>query len=463
MNSIKNILVIGLILTLTSCDGFLDEVSQDKLVPSKVDHYAALLLQEFNSEYPLFKSVHHMTDDVIENDTKSTTAKEGYKTTYTWQREIELDENGDEITSINVAWKNSYEDIAIANYVIELIDDAKGEEEEKHYVKGEAYFVRALSYFNLLNLYGVPFVAETADTDLGVPLRTDIGVEEVYYRNTVAECYEQIEHDLEKALTLIEESEVEKTKWHPNTKAIKILLSRVYLYQEKYQEVIDLTTELLDGTYLPPMSTSDAFVSDDNDEILFSFHTINLIFSDLSDYNYEVNPDLYNLYSDKDKRKTVFFYENQTTTGKDYLTMKWQRSSYTTLGFGNIRLAEAYLNRSEAYVMSGDAGLAIADIQTLHASRYSDVSEVVYPSGTDEVVAFVFEERRKEFCFEDHHRWFDLRRMDNRPEIEHRFTLTSTDGVNSGVEVYTLLSNDANYTLPIPLDERENNPYIRNN
>jgi len=32
-----------------------------------------------------------------------------------------------------------------------------------------------------------------------------------------------------------------------------------------------------------------------------------------------------------------------------------------------------------------------------------------------------------------------------------------------GVETYTLLSNDPNYTLSIPLQERENNPLIRNN
>lgn len=99
----------------------------------------------------------------------------------------------------------------------------------------------------------------------------------------------------------------------------------------------------------------------------------------------------------------------------------------------------------------------------LHAKRYSDVSGIVYPSNPTEVLTLVLNERRKEFCFEDHHRWFDLRRMENRPEIQHEFTLIENNGTRLGKEVYTLLSNDLNYTLPIPIQERNNNPLIRNN
>lgn len=55
------------------------------------------------------------------------------------------------------------------------------------------------------------------------------------------------------------------------------------------------------------------------------------------------------------------------------------------------------------------------------------------------------------------------RRMENRPEIQHEFTLIENNGTRLGKEVYTLLSNDLNYTLPIPIQERNNNPLIRNN
>jgi hypothetical protein len=121
------------------------------------------------------------------------------------------------------------------------------------------------------------------------------------------------------------------------------------------------------------------------------------------------------------------------------------------------------LNRAEAYAQKGTLDLALADIKELVANRYSDPSVVSYPTTQDGLLTFILKERRKELCFEDHHRWFDLRRMKNRPEIKHTFTLVSTDGTKTGTETYTLLSDDPNYSLPIPLKERENNALIRNN
>ena len=37
-------------LVCLSCSGFLDEVDQDKFIPSTTDHYASVLLEEFNKE-----------------------------------------------------------------------------------------------------------------------------------------------------------------------------------------------------------------------------------------------------------------------------------------------------------------------------------------------------------------------------------------------------------------------------
>ena len=42
--------------------------------------------------------------------------------------------------------------------------------------------------------------------------------------------------------------------------------------------------------------------------------------------------------------------------------------------------------------------------------------------------------------------------MQNRPEIQHVFTLIDDSGSKIGTETYMLLSDDLNYTLPIPLN-----------
>ncbi len=461
----KKIIYLLVFLPFLACQGFLDEVHQDQLIPEKTDHYAALLLEEFNSEYPIFLSIHHMGDNVVEDPTAQASLKLGLKTTYTWQREIEIDEEGTTLSSVNRSWEMMYEDIVIANYVIELVDKAIGKQEDINQIKGEAHFIRAFSYFNLINLYGVPYLPASAETDLGVPLNKDIGVEVSYTRNTLAECYVTIEKDLIEARRLIELSGLDKSIWHPSVLACDLLMSRVKLYQHKWEECIEYADKVIEKKQLSKMKSNQQFVTASNSEILYSFYTLNRAFrtydshGSLGDYVYLANKELVDLYDDKDLRKDVFFDEVKDGV---YLPLKYE-SSYTALGFANMRVAEAYLNRAEAYAHLGETEHAIADIKDLHNSRYTDASNVTYPSEPNDVLDFVLEERRKELCFEDHHRWFDLRRMSNRPEIKHIFTLIDNAGVKVGTEIYTLLPNDLNYTLPIPLKERNNNSLIRNN
>ena len=63
----------------------------------------------------------------------------------------------------------------------------------------------------------------------------------------------------------------------------------------------------------------------------------------------------------------------------------------------------------------------------------------------------IYEERRKELCFEETHRWWDLRRQ-GMPELKH--VLISRGGVE---ETFMLECGDMGYVLEIPRKEREYN------
>ena len=465
----KKLLYIVPSLLLFGCSNFLDEVDKDKLIPEKTDHYAALLLNEFSSSYAVFRDIDYMTDNVIEDPAALTSAKFGNKTTYTWQREIEIDENGKTVSNNN-AWRNIYQDVAVCNYILEYIDSAIGTQQENDFVKGEAFFVRAFSYFNLVNLYGQPYNSGDPNIILGVPLRTNTGVETSYDRNTVAECYAQIESDLQSAIDLISGSGITKSIWHPNLETCNLLMSRVKLFQEKWQESIDYANKVIASRSLSKMTYASAFINASNTEVLYSYYTTNPLFklyssgTTLNTVNYRANLELVNLYESTDLRKNAYFLGIDDGSGKLwYRTKKYELGLFSSLGFANFRVAEAYLNRAEAQAQLRLVDNAVNDLKLLHNSRYSSTASIVYPTTAEEVIAMTFKERRKEFCFEDHFRWFDLRRMSNRPEIKHVFTLSEDDGTKLGTETYTLLANDPNYTLPIPLTERENNPGIRNN
>ena len=136
-------------------------------------------------------------------------------------------------------------------------------------------------------------------------------------------------------------------------------------------------------------------------------------------------------------------------------------SYYTRVGQIVMRYAEAYLNIAEAYARKGDANSATTQLKKFLASRHSTIEGIQIPSSQKELVAFIMDERFREFCFEDHFRWFDLRRMDEseRPEITHTFKVMQ-NAVLIRTETYHLLKNDPNYTLALPYKEKDNNPMI---
>lgn len=470
MKITKILPIYFLAISSFSCSGFLDEVDQDKFVPTTTDHYAALLLSECNETPHIMTDVQFMTDEVQESE--GTLTNNPYRTSvkslYTWQKNIERDEEQNLVYE-NSAWGGLYKNITIVNYVIEQIDDATGEQEEKDFIKGEAYFYRALSYFCLTNLYAEPYRSEEqAQTTLGVPLRTGIGVEPVANKAMLSENYKQIESDLNEAIRLIQNSGIIKSIYHPTELTCRLLMSRVKLFQKKYQEAIDEATEVIENTSLKKLNTassSQAFITNDNPELLFSMGESNaggLFGSTMRNYGFSTNKDLIAMYAEEDLRLGLFFntvIDNLAGTG--YYPRKMD-AGYSELGWLNLRAAEAWLNRAEAYACAGQLSEAGNDIRHLLEYRYTNTNNVVIPSEQAELIHFIRNERFKEFCFEMDYRWFDLRRMEveERPEIIHQYTLVDEDGNKGAVQIFRLLIDDPNYTLSLPEQEKENNPFI---
>ena len=128
-----------------------------------------------------------------------------------------------------------------------------------------------------------------------------------------------------------------------------------------------------------------------------------------------------------------------------------------------MRIAEAYLNRAEAYANTGKDELAVKDLTTLLKCRVKDMEKVDIPASGEGLKNFIFEERRREFCFEGM-RLFDLKRLKSfAKQITHKFTLRNTSGGKLGVEIYLLPVGDPNYVFPIPKEETDVNPGIVQN
>ena len=141
--------------------------------------------------------------------------------------------NNDNLTSI---WRWCYEGVNRVNYLEENKD--KLDFDGKAALYGEAYFLRAYYYFELVKFFGgVPLFTEARLT------ASDSGT---LQRATQEEVYAQIEEDLLVAIQSLPNTQSQKgraTKY-----AAQALLGKAYLYQDKFQEAASMLQNVI-GVY----------------------------------------------------------------------------------------------------------------------------------------------------------------------------------------------------------------------
>ena len=173
--------------------------------------------------------------------------------------------------------------------------------------------------------------------------------------------------------------------------------------------------------------------------------------------------DLLPLYEEGDQRYYAFFLQAVTDKGiyKDYRHAPYKHFSSKYCPHA-LRTSEALLNAAEAHVQKGsetDRNAAIRLLNLLRKNRftpetYKELTLADFATTAD-LLQFVRDERRRELCFEEIHRWADLRRY-GCPSLKHVFYASK----NSSPEVYVLEQGDQNYTLELPKSELDYNTVI---
>jgi hypothetical protein len=147
-------------------------------------------------------------------------------------------------------WSSAYNTINVANNVLENTSKVTSSATRKNSVEGQALFLRASMYFELLKLYAKPFTdSASPSTNLGVPLvltATKAPITDADYkpRATVKAVYDQIVADLIKAESLMPSTNTKfATKW-----AAAAQLSRVYLMLGNYTEAAAAANRVIVGS-----------------------------------------------------------------------------------------------------------------------------------------------------------------------------------------------------------------------
>ena len=491
MRNIENYIVIFFMMTIgIGCSGFLDEYSQDEIVPSTADDLEQLMVGE---AYPIITRVLSyldlLTDDVNSNYPSVASQTKALITgaaVFTWQSDMYEQMAANTTTAVNT-WEYYYSRIMGCNVVLDNIDAVIGDKGKKSNVKGQALAMRAYYYFMLVNLYAKPYNAEGIDRskELGVPLILSSAVKDDFPRRaTMAQVYSQIEKDLLEAVPLMDEHGQNNNLFKANDLLVHNLLSRLYLYQEKWEQVIKQADYVI-GRSPILLNLSDVVMADGrfswmtgtgvfdpaSPECIWRYSSANEFDTFFYPYSppvaYEASQELKDLYGKDnagglvDLRKECYY--RTYAQGTQRIIQSGKKA--ITGNSKGMRVAEAYLNRAEAnirlYLKNNDEEsrkAALKDLNYLRSCRFDTRTEMYQDVDKrgNSLLEFYMDERRRELTFEEH-RWFDLRRY-GMPEITHVLTLEAGQPVT-----HVLEAKSSKYVLPIPQYILDRNPNLEPN
>ena len=163
----------------------------------------------------------------------------------------------------NTPWQTPFVVINRANYVISYaegddITDAEENAEAIAQYAAEARVVRAMALFDLTRIYGTPYTKDGGES-LGAPIITE-PVEDIANnkpsRSTVAECYTQIEQDLNDAINSGALPE-DKTQEYVNLWTAKALQVRVYMTKGEWANALSVAQDIITNSPYQLWTTSE--------------------------------------------------------------------------------------------------------------------------------------------------------------------------------------------------------------
>lgn len=526
-NISKYILMAAAAVSLTSCNGWLGEESP--AVSDFDDFYTEgeVAIQTVNAAYtPLaweFNNTYY--SEWFFGDIASDDALKGGQNIADGPDAYDIDNfkvNANNAVVLNY-YRAKYQGIARCNLAIQEVpkmtpDDAMTAERQQCLI-GEAYFLRALYYFQLVRVYG------------GVPLVDfiiDSSEKWQQPRATAEQVYEHIVADLLEAEKLLwNKSDYPAEELGRATKgAAKALLCKVYLYMKDYDNAYRwgkdwVDTQYKTGQYSLCGNYYDNFTlaGENGPESVFEIQYMEDPTSDYGEGNgftrgtfttiltrprltqfgtpgWGWNHPTQNLYDefepgDPRLKATIGvptpeeaqeeemnylgspYYNNKTVHSQDGMFLPLAHDSRSPLNYRLIRASDVLLLYAEAAIESGkDLAAAKWALEEVRArARANSDDPAVLPAfpgylglsdNTDDLRRAIRHERRVELAMEGH-RWFDLVRWGIAAQVMDRDngSYGSHESEAARKEMAKFVEGK-NELFPIPAEEINLNPMAQN-
>jgi starch-binding outer membrane protein, SusD/RagB family len=316
----NKLLVLTAVFFLSGCENWVKEDTQNQFEitsAESLENALAGLYSYFNQSIIFFDPDKYITifdlnfintDDVSFTNRNTSITKTGE----TLCAQVSTLEEDSYIKNVYILWRQAYLAIINANNLIEKANNIENPDKKVRQLVGEAYFLRAHTYFRLVRFFG------------NVPIIDNTQIDFTIKKSSFSEIYSFIEKDLLKAAEYLPASNdlarIEFVTPHRGTALA--LLSEVYLTMGGYP--------LKDNSaYIKASSIARNII----DSSAFFGYSLLEDFANLWDNKYIKNPEtVFSLfYSDVDE-KQYYDYNNYTFT---YLPFVWYRISFAGIRFYN--------------------------------------------------------------------------------------------------------------------------------
>jgi hypothetical protein len=347
---------------------------------------------------------------------------------------------------IEVLWNFMYNLIYQANAIIEGVHSSAAlSKGVRSQLEGEALFMRAFTYFYLVNLFG----------EVPLAVTTNYNQNKSISRQPVDQVYTLIESDLLSAQSLLSTQYVTVNRARPNKATAIALLARVYLYQQKDTEAEAQASAIItDSAYrLTRKEDINKTFLVGSEETIWQVMPGSPSANTMEGYyfiitsipHYHVMTDtLLHHFEPGDLRRANWVGVYTNTIGTFYFPYKYkQKSKDAAASFTEasvvFRLAEMYLIRAEARAKRNNVAGAQADLDTIRTRAGLPGTTASDPEA---LLLAIESDRWSELFTEYGHRWLDLKRTGKAVAI-----------LGNGITVDDLL-------YPLPAAEFTKNPHL---
>ncbi|MEK6452217.1 MULTISPECIES: RagB/SusD family nutrient uptake outer membrane protein [unclassified Myroides] len=313
--------------------------------------------------------------------------------------------------SISKLWNNSYNHIYSINLFIESLTKSTNiTSKQKEVYLGEAYFLRALYYHYLVQIFGnIPYTTSTNYN---------------YNSNISKSSFDQIlikiEEDLKLAIDLLPLEYRGNDRIYPNAVTAELLLSKNYLLQKQYDKAEFYAMRTISNPIYTLEYDINKVFKKDAKSTLWQLKTSldgeiteesrTYLFNQGPPTNFSLTEDLIKSFNTNDLRLNNWIREIKSDNQYWYHAYKYKNTSGQNKDEYSIifRIEEAYFICGEALIKQKKIEEAKYFINEI--KRRANTALLHNQLNQEELTDELLKELRREFFTEQGHRFFDLKR-----------------------------------------------------